>query len=88
MRVSGLDNHVSVNTSVRYLTDDVLVGETDDQSGRSRGRERKKGREGGKKGREGGKVEREGGKERREGRKKGRKERRKERRKNGRKEGG
>lgn len=31
VRVSGLDNHVSVNTSVRYLTDDVLVGETDDQ---------------------------------------------------------
>jgi len=32
VRVSGLNNHVSVNTGVRYLTDDVLVGKPDDQS--------------------------------------------------------
>jgi len=30
--VSGLDDHVSVNTGVRYLTDDVLVGKSNDQS--------------------------------------------------------
>jgi len=30
--VSGLNDHVSVNTGVRYLTDDVLVGKSDDQS--------------------------------------------------------
>ena len=34
VRVSGLDNHVSINTGVRYLTGDVLVRETDDQSWR------------------------------------------------------
>merc|ERR1712121_508516 len=32
VRVSGLDNHVSVNTGVRYLTGDVLVRESDNQS--------------------------------------------------------
>ena len=32
--VSGLDDHVSVNTGIRYLTDDVLVGKSNDQSER------------------------------------------------------
>ena len=30
VRVSGLDNHVSINTGIRYLTGDVLVREPDD----------------------------------------------------------
>ena len=40
--VSGLNDHVSINTGVRYLADDVLVCHADDQSTSEEWREKRR----------------------------------------------